>query len=104
MGILGSLFGRVTTTRDDWLRQVREEAPTLKAQQEAASEAHLGEMWAIERRRRETLARARAERDRQQRIIVAIASVIVAAVVITILIAVMVWLTRTPGPYPHPFR
>lgn len=103
MGILGSLFNRVTTTRDDWLKQVREEAPTLKAQQEAASEAHLGEMWAIERHRRETLAHARAERDRQQRFIIAVASILVAAVVITIIIAVVVLLTRTPGPSPYRF-
>jgi t-SNARE complex subunit (syntaxin) len=104
MGILGPLFSRVTTTRDDWLRQVREEAPTLKAQQEAASEAHLEEMWAVERHRRETLARARAERDRQQRLIIALASIIVIAVVITIIITVVVSLTHTPSPYPYPLR
>jgi predicted amidophosphoribosyltransferase len=99
MEILDSLFERVTGTRADWLRQVREEAPAIKAQEKAASQARLAEMWAAETRRRETLAQARAERDRQQRIIVTVTVSTVVLVVVAVLIALAVILGRTPSPY-----
>lgn len=83
--ILDALFDRVTGTRADWLRQVREEAPAIKAQEEAASRARLAEMWAADERRREALARAQAERERQERILVVVTLVIVALVIIVVL-------------------
>lgn len=103
IGILGSLFDRITTTRGDWLRQVRESASTIKTQQEATADAQMAEMWEIERRRREALAQAQAERDRQQRIIFTVLGVIVAFIVVGTLIAVAVSLTQTPVPSPYPF-
>lgn len=102
MGILESLFDRVTRKRGDWLNYAREEAPTVKAQQEAASEARLAEMWAAERRRREALAQARAERDRQQRIIVATTVVIVAVVVVVAIVALVITMNRASGPCLYP--
>ena len=103
MEILDSLFARVTGTRVDWLRQVREEAPAIKAEQEEASQARLADMWAAEERRREELARARAERDRQQRIIVGVTVAIVTIVVVAVLVALVIAVSRTPGPSFHPF-
>ncbi|MEE8390864.1 MAG: zinc ribbon domain-containing protein [Anaerolineae bacterium] len=103
IGVLGSLFDRVTGTRGDWLNQVRESAPAIKAQQEAASEAQLAEMWAVERRRREALARAQAERDRQQRFIFTALGIVVAIIIVGTLVAVVISLTRAPAPSPYPF-
>ena len=103
MGILGSLFSRITGTRGDWLGQARESASTIKAQQEATSKAQLTEMWAIERRRREDLARAQAERDRQQRIIFTVLGIIVAIIIVGTLIAMAISLTQPPVPSPYPF-
>jgi predicted amidophosphoribosyltransferase len=102
MGVLGSLFDRVTTTRGDWLSQVRESAPTIKAQQEAISQAQLAEMWGVERRRREALARAQAERDRQQRILFTVLGVIIVIIIVGTLIAVVVSMTQTPVPSAYP--
>lgn len=99
MEILDPLFARVTGTQGDWLRQVREEASTIKARQEAASKARLSGMWAAEMHRREALAQARAERDRQQRIIVAITVAIVVFVIIAVLVALVITTSRTPSPH-----
>ena len=101
--ILGSLFDRVTKKRGDWLNQAREEAPEIKAQQEATSQARLAEMWAVEERRREALAQARGERDRQQRVIVTVATVFVALVIIVILIAVVIEMLSTQSQYLYPY-
>ncbi len=98
--ILDSLFARVTGTRAQWLREVREGAPAIKAQEEAASESRLAEMWAAETRRREALAQARAERDRQQRIIIAVTASIVILVIIAILIGLTFVTANLPGTYP----
>jgi len=99
MEILDSLFARMTGTWADWLRQAREGAPVIKAQEEAASQARLADMWAAETRRRDALAQARAERDRQQRIIVTVTVSIVALVIVAILIALAIVMSRTPSPY-----
>ena len=103
MGILGSLFSRITGTRGDWLSHARESASTIKAQQEATSKAQLTKMWTIERRRREDLARAQAERDRQQRIIFTVLGIIVAIIIVGTLIAMGISLTQPPVPSPYPF-
>ena len=95
--ILDSLFDRVTGTRADWLLRVREDAPTIKAQEEEASRSRLADMWAAETRRREALMQARAERDRQQRIIMTVTISIVALVVILILVALAIVMSRLPG-------
>ncbi len=99
MEILESLFSRVTGTRTDWLRQVREEAPGVKAQQEAASQVRLAEMWSAEVRRREDLARAQAERDRQQRIIITVTVAIVAIVIVVVLVALAITMSLTQSPH-----
>jgi hypothetical protein len=96
---LDSLFARVTGAKADWLRHVREEAPTIKAQEEDASRSRLEDMWAAETRRREALALMRAERDRQQRILVTVAVSMIALVVVVVLIAVVVWLSRAPSVF-----
>ncbi len=95
--ILESLFNRVTGTRGDWLRQVREEAPAIKVQQEAMSQARLAEMWSTEARRRETLAQAQVEQKRQERFIVAVAIAVVAIVITAVLVALAI---MTHGPAP----
>lgn len=95
--ILEALFERVTGTRGGWLRQVRQEAPAIKAQEEAASQARLAEMWATEARRRETLAQARVEQKRQERTIVAVAIAVVVIVIIAVLVALAI---MTSGPAP----
>jgi ribosomal protein L40E len=103
MEILDPLFARVTGARGDWLRQIREEAPAIKAQEEAASQSRLTEMWAAEARRREALAQAQAEQERQQRIIITVTIAIVAFVIVVVLIALAVTMSRTPGPYFYPY-
>ncbi|MBL7064643.1 MAG: zinc ribbon domain-containing protein [Anaerolineae bacterium] len=95
--ILGPLFDRVTGTRTDWLNQAREEASGIKAQEEAASQTRLAEMWATESSRREDLAQAQTERDRQERIIVAVTVVAVVLVIIVVLITLII---VTGGPAP----
>ena len=84
--ILDALFSRVALTNTDWLRERRQEAPSVKAEEETASQARIAEMWAIEARRREALAQARAERDRQQRIIVSVAVGVVALAIVAVLV------------------
>lgn len=100
--MLEALFARVTGERAGWLRQVREQAPTIKAQEKLASQARLAEMRAAEARRREVLAQARAERDRQQRIIVAVTVAIVALVIVVALIAFAITVSGTPSPCFYP--
>jgi len=95
--ILEALFDRVTGTRADWLRQVHEEAPTIKAREETASQARLAEMWVTEEHRRETLAQAQAERERQERIIIAVVVAIVTLVIIAVLVTLAI-VTRSPTP------
>jgi len=88
--VLDQLFERVTTTRTDWLRQVREEASAIKAQDEAASQARLAEMWATDERRREAIAQARAERDRQQRVMWSVALVVIVIFVVLVIVAIVI--------------
>ena len=100
--VLEALFARVARDRTDWLRDVREQAPAIKAQEELASQARLAEMRAAEARRREALARAQVERDRQQRIIVAITVAAVALVIVVALIAFAITVSGTPSPCSYP--
>jgi predicted amidophosphoribosyltransferase len=100
--MLEALFARVTGETADWLRQVREQAPTIKAQEELASQARLAEMRAVDARRREALARARAERDRQQRIIVTVTVAVVAVVIVVAVIAFAIAVSSTPSPCFYP--
>ncbi|MDY6875520.1 MAG: zinc ribbon domain-containing protein [Chloroflexota bacterium] len=95
--ILDTLFDRVTGTRADWLHQVREEAPTIKAQEEAASQARLAEMWVTEEHRRETLAQAQGEQKRQERFIITVAIALVVIVIFAGLVALAI-MTRGPAP------
>ena len=94
---LDALFDRVTGQPADWLREAREQAPAIKAQEELASQARLAEMRSADARRRESLARARAERDRQQRIIVAVTVFVVALVIVVALISLAITLRTTPS-------
>lgn len=96
--MLDVLFARASMQRADWLREVREEASTVKAQQEAASEAQLAEMWAVERQRRRALAEAQAERDREHRIMFTVLGVVIAIIVIGVLVAVAISLSQPPAP------
>jgi ribosomal protein L40E len=100
MGILGSLFERVTSTRSGWLDEVRHEATGLKAQQEAVADAQLAEMWEIERRRREAMARAQAERDRQQRLIITAIGIVAVLCIIAIVVSLVIGALQNPSPYP----
>lgn len=102
--ILEALFARATVATADWLQQQRDEAPAIKAQQAAASQARLAKMWATEEHRREELARAQAERDRQQEIIVTATVVIVTLLIIATLIIVALTVSRTPSPHFYPFQ
>jgi hypothetical protein len=102
LGTLEALFARVTGERADWLRQVREQAPAIKDQEELASQVRLAEMRAAEGGRREVLAQARAERDRQQRIIVAATVAVVAIVIVVALIAFVITVSGTPSPCFYP--
>ena len=103
LDMLDALFDRASKQRADWLREVREEASEVKAQQEAISEAHLAEMWAVERQRRKALAEAQAERDREHRIMFTVLGVVIAIIVIGVLVAVAISLTQPPAPSFHPF-
>lgn len=94
--VLDAVFARATGGSTHWLRQTREEAAAVKAQEEAASQKRLAEMWAIEQRRREELARAQAERDRQMRILW-YAAVVFFGIVVTIVIIIA--LLKSPHPY-----
>ncbi len=95
--ILEALFDRVTGTRADWLRQVGEEAPAIKVQEEAASQTRLAEMWSSEARRRETLAQAQVEQKRQERFIVAVAIAVAVIIIIAVLVALAI-MPRGPAP------
>lgn len=90
LDMLESLFARATGETAGWLHQIREDAATIKTHQEAASDARLAEMWAVEARRREALAQVQAERDRQERIIIAVAVATVAIFIITALIVLAI--------------
>ncbi len=98
VGVLGPLFERVVRRRGDWLDETRTEAERIKAQEEAASQARMAQMWEIEERRLEALARARAERERQHRILWAITAVIF--LIIVVFIIAMTVLTAHSGPCP----
>jgi RNA polymerase subunit RPABC4/transcription elongation factor Spt4 len=102
LDMLDALFARVTGEADGWLQEVREEAPVLKAQQEAESQARLTEMWTAEAHRQETLAQARAERDRQERLIITATAVFVALVVIVVLVVVVITVSGTRNPCVYP--
>jgi len=86
LDVLDSLFSRVTGVGNEWLREVREGSPALKAQQQSASHARLTGMWADETHRREALARSEAERDRQERILIA-ATIVVAILLVIAIVA-----------------
>jgi hypothetical protein len=89
--VLDSLFDRITGERTDWLRRRRDEAPSIKKQEEKASQARLARMWADEADRREALARAMIERDRQARIMTyVIAGIIIAAIVLLVVVTSLV--------------
>ncbi len=96
LGMLDAVFARATGGSTHWLRQTREEAAAVKAQEEAASQKRLAEMWAIEQRRREELARAQAERDRQMRILW---YAVVVFFCIVVAIVIIVALLKSPHPY-----
>jgi len=96
---LDALFERVTGQATDWLREAREQAPAIKAQEESASQARLAEMRSADARRRETLAQARAERDRQQRIVVAVTVFVVALVIVVALISLVTTMRMTPSSH-----
>jgi hypothetical protein len=102
MAILDTLFARVTGSRADRLRDLREEATRVKAQQEAGSQVRLADMWAAEARYREALAQSRSERERQQRIIVTVTICIVAVVVLAILITLAVTMSQGTSPHIRP--
>jgi predicted amidophosphoribosyltransferase len=101
LGMLETLFTRVTGDVADWLREQRDQAPALKAQQEAASQARLAAMWAAEARRQEALAEAQAERDRQQRVMWIVAVVVLVIFAICILLAIVVNSVQSPHLYPQ---
>ena len=103
LSMLDVLFARASQQRSDWLDQVREEAPVVKAQQEAASQAQMAELWAIERQRRQALTEAQAARDREHRIMFTALGVVVAIIVIGMLIAIGISLTQPTDPSLYPF-
>ena len=103
LDLLDILFARAAQQRSDWLDEVREDASEIKAQQEAASQAQLAQMWEVERQRRKSLAEARAERDRQQRIILTVIGVVVALIVIGVLVSIVLSLSQPPAPSLYPF-
>jgi type IV secretory pathway component VirB8 len=84
------MFARLTRSTPDQLRRVRQTGATIKAKEEAASEARLAKMWAEEERRREELAHARAERARQERLAVAVALGVGAIVVVIAIIVAII--------------
>jgi ribosomal protein L40E len=98
LNVLDALFARATGETAHWLRQTREEATAVKAQQEAASQARLAEMWAAEQRRREELAQAQAERDRQMRILWGVAAVLFFIVAVIIIVAAVLN-NLSPAPF-----
>ena len=98
IGILSSLFDRVTTRPGGWLDDVRQEATILKTEQTELADAQLAEMWEIEKRRREALARAQAERDRQQRVLFTLIGVIAALLIIAGLISLILQTAQGQSP------
>jgi type IV secretory pathway component VirB8 len=81
------MFARLTKSMPDQLRRVRQTGATIKAEEEAASEARLAKMWAEEERLREELTQARAERSRRERLAVALAVGVGAIVVVIAIVA-----------------
>lgn len=98
LAAVDAMFARLTRSTPDQLRRVREAGATIKAREEAASEARLADFWAEDDRRREALASARAERTRQERVGLAL---VVGMGVIFLVIAVVL-VTRATGDMPLP--
>jgi hypothetical protein len=93
LAAVDALFARLTRSTPDQLRRVRKAGASIKAREEAASQARLAGFWAEDDTRREALARARAERARQERLgLVLVVGVGVIFVVIAIVLA-----TRATG-------
>ncbi|HLF02635.1 MAG TPA: zinc ribbon domain-containing protein [Anaerolineales bacterium] len=55
------------------LAKHRELAPLIKAEEDAASEKRLSDLWEVERKRQAELARQQAERDRQHNMVIYVA-------------------------------
>ena len=96
LDVVDAMLARVTRRPADQQRRVREEAARVKAQEEAASQDRLAEMWTAEKRRREALAQAQAERNRQQRTIVTV-TVAIVVIVVVVIIAVVIVTSSAPG-------
>jgi len=95
---IDAMLARLPRSTPDHLRRVREAGATIKAREEAASQARLADFWAEDDRRREELGRARAERTRQERLGLAL---VVGMGVIFVVIAVVL-ATRATGDMSLP--
>jgi len=100
LDVVEELFVRATKVTADRLQELREEATAIKAQEEAASQVRLAEMWAVEARQREALARAQVERARQERMLMTAAIVVVAFIVVAVLVTLAIGALSAPGPVP----
>lgn len=98
LDVVDAMFTRLLRTTPDRLRRVRQAGATIKAQEEAASEARLAKMWAEDERRRQELAHARAERLRRERLGVAL--VVGVGVIVVVMAVVIASLAAGSAPGP----
>ena len=103
LDMVDAMLVRATKGTADRLQELREDATAIKAQEEAASQARLTEMWAVEARQRDALARAQTERERQERMLITAAVVIVAVIVVAVLVMLAIEALHAPGSVPLPY-
>lgn len=84
LDLIGALADRHTEGFKGALQRQRESAHLIKAEEEQASQRRLGELWQVEKRRQEFLARQQAEHWRQQTALLIVVLVILGVFVLAI--------------------
>jgi hypothetical protein len=94
--LLDSLIGRAQESAADRLDRQMRESPEIKAQEEAASQSRLEQMWMQEHARQQAIARQQAEQRRQEQMLVRYV-IIGAVILVLIVIAVTLLLSLLGG-------
>jgi ribosomal protein L40E len=84
LNILEHIAARRAQTEADRRYNLQAEATRVKEEDEQAAQRRMDEMWAVEHKRLETLAKNKAEQQRQERLIWMIAAVAIIALVVCI--------------------
>jgi ferric-dicitrate binding protein FerR (iron transport regulator) len=88
--LLNSLIDRMQEGMADRLDRQMYEAERIKAQEEAASQSRLEEMWMREHERQRAIAEAKAEQRRQEQMLVRYALIGVAIIILVVIVLALV--------------